>query len=450
MNICCKMKKKIVIIGAGPTGLGASYRLRELSYPNFEIFEKNNYVGGLSASFFHKGFTWDIGGHVIFSHYDYFDNLFEKLMRKEYLEHMRESWIWLENTFIPYPFQNNIKYLSPDKILECILGLIDVQKHKHGPKNFKEWLYSVFGKGIADIFLIPDNSKRWSYPLGRMDMKWIAERISVIDLKRILKNIILNIDDLSWGPNNKFKFPLKGGTGGFFNRFIPFIKDNLHCKKELVKIDIGKKRLFFSDKTTADYDILITTMPLDRFVKLAGLKRFQKDITNICHNDEFIVGIGIKQLCPSAKCWMYFPENNCPFYRVTYFSNYSPNNVPSKQHYSLMCETTYSDYKKMDKKKIIDETVQGLVNVKLIREKDKKDIVTKHLIDAKYAYPIPTLGRDKALKKIQAFLLRNNIYSRGRFGAWKYEIGNMDHSVMQGVEAVNKIVLGEKEKTWIL
>ena len=38
------------------------------------------------------------------------------------------------------------------------------------------------------------------------------------------------------------------------------------------------------------------------------------------------------------------------------------------------------------------------------------------------------------------------IHSRGRFGAWLYEIGNMDHSVMQGVECVNNLLLGEPER----
>lgn len=33
------------------------------------------------------------------------------------------------------------------------------------------------------------------------------------------------------------------------------------------------------------------------------------------------------------------------------------------------------------------------------------------------------------------------------FGAWLHEIGNMDHSVMQGVEAVDRTLLG-KEEVW--
>ena len=42
-----------------------------------------------------------------------------------------------------------------------------------------------------------------------------------------------------------------------------------------------------------------------------------------------------------------------------------------------------------------------------------------------------------------------SIWSRGRFGAWLYEIGNMDHSAMQGVEFVNNVLEGEPETVWI-
>lgn len=67
--------KKIVILGAGPTGLGAAYRLHELGYTNFEVIEAAPEPGGLARSVIdEKGFTWDMGGHVIFSHYQYFDD----------------------------------------------------------------------------------------------------------------------------------------------------------------------------------------------------------------------------------------------------------------------------------------------------------------------------------------------------------------------------------------
>ncbi len=81
---------KVVIIGAGPTGLGTAYRLKELGEHDFKIYERNSYAGGLATSFKdEKGFWWDIGGHVQFSHYEYFDNLMAKLLPDQWLEHQR-------------------------------------------------------------------------------------------------------------------------------------------------------------------------------------------------------------------------------------------------------------------------------------------------------------------------------------------------------------------------
>jgi protoporphyrinogen oxidase len=53
---------RFLIIGSGPTGLGAAYRLKELGHSDFLIVEAAAYVGGLASSFRDdKGFTWDIG-----------------------------------------------------------------------------------------------------------------------------------------------------------------------------------------------------------------------------------------------------------------------------------------------------------------------------------------------------------------------------------------------------
>src|SRR5881409_2734543 len=85
---------RIAIIGAGPTGLGAGYRLKELGYRNFTLFDRNPYIGGLASSFTDSaGFTWDIGGHVMFSHYKYYDKCFDKLMGNDYQLNMRECWV---------------------------------------------------------------------------------------------------------------------------------------------------------------------------------------------------------------------------------------------------------------------------------------------------------------------------------------------------------------------
>jgi hypothetical protein len=142
---------------------------------------------------------------------------------------------------------------------------------------------------------------------------------------------------------------------------------------------------------------------------------------------------------------MYFPEDNAPFYRVTYLSNYSPEVVPdASRQYSLLAEVSHSDLKPVNRATIVQDTIQGMVNTRLLSEADRADIVDTYLIERDYTYPTPSLERDGALRVLLPWLESRDIYSRGRLGAWRYEVGNMDHSVAQGVEWVNRIIQDDR------
>lgn len=443
----------IVIIGAGPTGLGAANFLWKSGYANWCLFESERHVGGLSASFADdKGFTWDIGGHVLFSHYDYFDKAVEEALGNSYFSHLRESWIRILETWVPYPFQNNIRHLPADALTQCLEGLRAARCNPGDVVNFHEWLYSVFGAGIVKYFMAPYNRKVWGVPLETMSKDWLGERVSVANLARIEKNIAEQRDDVNWGPNNRFKFPKHGGTGAIFEGIATPFRERIFFDHEMLGVDLEKKEVSFANGRKEHYDYLINTTPLNKFIKKC------KAVPNSVHvaagdlvqNSGLIVGFGFRGKRVDPKCWMYFPENNSPFYRVTNFFNYSPYNVPNgdiDNYFSLMCETTYSDHKPVNKGRIIDDTIQGLINSGMITEGEREMIVSRDLIDIPYSYPVPTLGRDSALSTIQPYLESHGVFSRGRFGAWKYEVGNMDHSFMQGVEVVERLLQGKCERT---
>ena len=442
---------RIAIIGAGPTGLGAAYRLQELGYRDWTVYERDSVVGGLASSRTDSaGFTYDIGGHVMFSHYEYFDRLVERMLGDDFRELMRESWIRMFDRWIPYPLQNNIRHLPPGVLLECLDGLVDAQQlHPQATANFSEWVDAVFGSGIARHFMRPYNFKVWAHPLEMMSKDWIAERVSTVDLKRVLANVILERDELSWGPNNKFKYPLHGGTGGLYERFIPYIREHLEINREVVEIDHIARRLRLADGGEEQYDVLLSAMPITELLRVlrpvpAGLIEASRGLH---HSHGLVVGIGLARPCQTTKCWTYFPESNAPFYRVTFLSNYSPEIAP-EGHTLLLTETSSSDYKREDVLSIVDRVVDGLVATGLMDTADRQRVVATHVEEVEHFYPVPTLTRDAALADIQPFLMARSIYSRGRFGAWCYEISNMDHSVMQGVEVVNSLLLGEPEKTW--
>ena len=68
----------ILILGGGPTGLGAATRLKQHNHKDWLLCDAFSEAGGLACTdITPEGFLFDMGGHVIFSHYDYFDQLLD-------------------------------------------------------------------------------------------------------------------------------------------------------------------------------------------------------------------------------------------------------------------------------------------------------------------------------------------------------------------------------------
>lgn len=448
-------KPRIVVIGAGPTGIGAAWRLNELGHRDWVLCEAAPNAGGLASSVVDdQGFVWDLGGHVLFSHYKYFDRLMEKALGEAWVQHVREAWVWIRDRWIPYPFQNNIWRLPDEDLIPCLEGLVENLRDAHPgrPESFEQWLLQSFGRGICDTFMFPYNQKVWAYHPRQMDTGWMGERVAQVDLMRILSNLVLKQDDLGWGPNSTFSFPLRGGTGAIWKSLCAQLpQDRLRFEHRLTSLNMKKRVVRFEGGRSIGYDYLISTIPLDLLLRSIPDRPDLADrASEFVYSSSHIIGVGFTGQPPESlktKCWMYFPEPHLPFYRVTVFSNYSVYNVPRpKQQWSLMAEVSESPCKSVNYNTVVEDTISGFKAARLINRGEP--IVTKWHCRLKRGYPTPWLGRDEVLDPLDQALRAEGIFSRGRFGAWKYEVSNQDHSVMQGVEAVNHILNGEDERTY--
>ena len=446
------MKVKFLIIGAGPTGLGAAHRLNELGENDFLVLEANPHAGGLAASFKDEaGFTWDIGGHVIFSHYPYFDALLNNILGSDYTEHQRIARIRAAGTWTPYPYQNNIRYLPKEIQWECVEGLLPGRRPEAYPSNFEEWIYTVFGEGLAKHFMLPYNFKVWAYPPKLMSFQWIGERVSVVDLEAVLKNLILQDDNVTWGPNSQFRFPLHGGTGEIFRRMAARFVDRIRFNSPLAKLDLTRKCATTQNGEEIHFSHILSTAPLDLLIGEIITKapdKIKEAAGWLEHSGVYAAGVGTSSPREDDTCWMYFPEEDSPFYWVTNLHNYSPNIAPAGSgKRALLAEVSFSKHKKEERAGLKERILAGLGNTALL-EAEAVTHTSFWNIEVEYGYPTPTPKRDRALALIQPWLQENGIYSRGRFGGWRYEVGNMDHSVMQGVEWADLVVSGQPETTY--
>jgi protoporphyrinogen oxidase len=307
-----------------------------------------------------------------------------------------------------------------------------------------------------------------------MQCQWLGERVAAPNLKAVTQNVILQKTAGNWGPNATFRFPARDGTGGIWiavANTIPKEKKRFGKKGTVKKVNADKKQVLMEDGTTIHYQRLVSTMAVDALVESMEDQKLVDLSKDLFFSSTHVIGVGVRGSRPERigdKCWLYFPEDNCPFYRATIFSNYSPYNQPQKDaklptlqlangsrrqsmqakegpYWSIMLEVSESSMKPVNQETLLKECIQGLVNTEMLKPDD--EIVSTYIRRFDHGYPTPSLEREGVLKQLLPALQEKGIWSRGRFGSWRYEVGNQDHSFMLGVEAVDNIVNGAVELT---
>jgi protoporphyrinogen oxidase len=272
----------------------------------------------------------------------------------------------------------------------------------------------------------------------------MGDRVAVPDLERVRASVAARRDDVGWGPNRRFRFPLLGGTGAIWRAVaaaLPAARIRYGARLEGLDLDARRARL--AGGGTLSYDRVISAVPLDRLAALAGgLSAGARRAAGALRKSAVhVVGVGLRGGRPETlarKCWIYFPESSSPHFRVTVFSNYSPNHVPDPACWSLMAEVCESPHRPVDAGRLPGEVVAALRADGMLPP--AAELVSLWHRREDHGYPTPTVDRDAALAALRPELEAHGILSRGRFGAWRYEVSNQDHSYMQGVEAVERLL----------
>jgi protoporphyrinogen oxidase len=357
----------------------------------------------------------------------------------------------MNRRFVPYPLQYNVHRLPPDQRRACVLGLAQAatQSEPAREENFRDWIVGAFGDGIAAHFMLPYNQKVWAHPLESMGVSWIAERVPRPDLKRVLANLLDEKDDDAWGPNARFRYPMEGGTGAIWRSIAETVgADRIDFGRTVSSIDADGRQLLFEDGTREAFDTLISTLPVDRLIRLAGLEELRPASESLSSSTVHVVGIGIAGALPELlrdRKWIYFADPDLPFYRVTVLSNFAPSNAPPG-HWSLLAEIAHSRHRPLPDGDIVQHAIDAFRAEGLLPQ--DAPVASRFHYVAAPGYPTPTLARNGILAEIHPALEKLGIYSRGRFGAWRYEIANQDHVFLQGAELVGRLLNGEAEPTF--
>ncbi|MET0266580.1 MAG: NAD(P)-binding protein [Duganella sp.] len=460
-----------LIIGGGPTGLSAAYH----GDADTVLLERHATVGGWCRSIQDGGFTFDYAGHIMFSNDPYVLKLYDIVLGDNQHWQMREAWVYSKHVYTRYPFQGALYGLPPAVIKECIVGAIDARYGKQlapdspGPacvvddccadgtgdiassrhsavaspqqpeqgQNFEQFIYKVWGAGIARHFAIPYNKKLWTVPLAEMETSWLGGRVPLPDLAEIIDGALQPVPQ-PMGPNARFGYPLRGGFQALMAGFLPHIRGKVELNAEVVQVLPAEHVLALADGRRLRYEHLISTMPLPELVRLIGAEAppaVHEAARGLRHISIRCVNIGIARTGVTDKHWIYYPEDSI-FHRIFVQGNASQEcNAPGG--FGFTCEISYSPHKPLplDGEALIARCIDDCIEVGIMRADDT--VLVANQLDMPYAYVVYDHARARNVATVRDWLARCDIVLAGRYSEWEYY--NSDHAFLAGKKAAQSV-----------
>uniref|UniRef100_A0A1I7Y142 Amino_oxidase domain-containing protein n=1 Tax=Steinernema glaseri TaxID=37863 RepID=A0A1I7Y142_9BILA len=289
-----------------------------------------------------------------------------------------------------------------------------------------------------EIFIRPYNEKVWTVGLDEMNCDWVVGRVPKPMPYEERK-----------APLAVFRYPADTkGIGEVWKRIArKFPQKMFHFDEEVVDIDRARKEIH-TLKGTYPFDAILSTIPI---VTLGEICKLEKPI-DLKYSKVLLVGIGLKY--PQSDwaanvSWAYYPRPETIFYRCTFISNFNEMMTPDVEKYwSVLCEIGLKADEEFDEREVVRRTIEDLEENGIIA--DKRLVVNKWLHVLPFGYPIPTLNREAELKRCQQIFEDSRIFSRGRFGGWRYECANQDHSFTVGQQFIDFLLFGTPENIHLI
>lgn len=418
---------RVLVIGAGPTGIGAAVRLTAAGTEHL-VVDPQPAPGGMAASHTDPhGFSWDLGGHVIHSHFPSFD---EAIARSGAPMNpvLRNGWVWLRGddpaTMTPAPVQAQLEELPTD---------IDPTAPA---LHLADYYRNAFGADLYDRFFAGYNRKMWTIPLEEVDHAWTSLRSG--GSGRNVPRLSLARDFVP--STETFPYP-RGGTGALWRAIADTQADPSAFRRgRVAELDLPGHRAILEDGDEIRYEHLISTAPMTWMLSQAG---DDESAGRLRYSSEIAVGLGYRGEVPAplrGVTWLYSPDPEVAWFRGTVMSTYDPGTAP-EGHWSMLLEVPHLDGRRWEDEEAVQACIASLSRLGA----DPADLVSTWTANVPMAYPVPTLGRDEILRRADAYLLAHDVRSRGRFGGWRYESCNQDYSWAQGVQAVDAALTGAVE-----
>jgi protoporphyrinogen oxidase len=206
---------RIVILGAGPAGVGAAHWLRQTRKAQVTVIEQNAVVGGNAGSFEAGGQRLDYGSHRLHPACDP-EILAEirKLLGNELLDRPRHGRIHLRGRFVHFPLKPVDLMLRLDPRF-ALGSLTDMARKALGAASaegdsFASVLMANLGPTICHDFYFPYARKIWGRDPDTLSAIQARRRVSAGSFGKLVRKVLTAVPGLKPPGAGRFFYPKKG------------------------------------------------------------------------------------------------------------------------------------------------------------------------------------------------------------------------------------------------
>ncbi len=318
-------------------------------------------------------------------------------------------------------------------------------------RSFEDYIVANFGRVLGEFNMLNYTEKIWGLDCKNIHPDWAKQRITGLKLHTVLVDAIFGwLNDRS--PKslvNQFYYP-ESGTGQIYQTMAEKIIANgskivessypekiIHKDKNIIRVNLnwqGQKRVIRPKN-------LVSSIPITKLVQLLYPKpphRVVKAASKLEWRSQVYLFITIDKERVGNDQWLYFPDRDIPFGRVSEMKNFS-NSMSPQGKTSLFIEFFVDKEDavwSMKDREVFDLAMSYLQQMEFCQ---KQEIISYYVFKKEYVYPVYDLNYPENIQVVKDYLNQfDNLFYIGRPGRFKYT--NQDHSLEMGIAAAESIL----------
>lgn len=452
------VKKKVVVLGGGISGLSAAWKLAENGF-RVEVYEKESLVGGLVATIKKDDYLLDFGPHPFYTQDFEISDTFKELIGENLLSFERNCLLFFHNTYIHYPPRpSDVLFHMGFKTSIC--SSLSYAKTKIGSviksgknETFEDWAIKSFGKYLYKIFFEPYTRHFWKLSPNSLAADWADARVAQLTLLKTVKLLFfkgkvgdqlnqIERDTLplfypEYGcgmlPERIAERVRKCGGQIFLNSFVKRI--NLSNLKKY-SVEVISEQV----EKELETDILISTIPLKSLVNSIRPSPDKKTLeyaNSLKSMGLIVLFLVVKKRSVLPVSYVYCFDRI--YHRVTEYNKFSEKLSPRDENLLSVEISCYEgdQYWNTPDEEISELCIKDLIHDGYLK---REQIKTTYVLKSNSAYPVYLVGYHEPLHKMMKYLqqYKDFLYLLGRNGSFNYM--DQDQAMRAGFDLANKII----------